>query len=297
MGIVVASYSQERLHVALASAQIAVLTWVCWAVGVFSGENAMQARQFPGHLGPSAFLMAIGVASLVGDWHWRRRCAFEGRLSVTAAVAYVGGEFLQAVLTKGRSLSFYVKHGLHSWMAAVVGCCGLVFLEASKLDNVAGPRFKAMPHVCFAAAWCFFIYEHAQPNDFGVRMHWAATFWVFVGGFLRLRRDAGVVERNDDVKESGCAYVVAAYTFFGGQLGLTRAAADARANVGSYVLLWHCLPVFVIFLYVRLFVTANSSTAADDDLEAADHRNHHDQRSRLLGTSANGSASDLDKHG
>jgi len=254
------------LHVLFASGQIFVLTVICASCGVFA--EPMRSRQFPGHLGPSMFIASIGVAAFVTDWHWRRRCKYEGRLSVAAAVVYVTGETLQAGLTKGRVLSFYVKHGLHAWMAAVVGVCGVVLLEAA-------PKFKAAPHVWFAAAWSFFIYNHKQPNDFGILMHWAATAWILVGAALRVL--------NEDAA-SGTAYVLAAYTFFGGQLGLTLAAEANRANVGSYVLAWHVLPIAVIIGYIRLFGPSSRGTpAAGAATTAADiEQQNAEQRTRLL---------------
>jgi len=93
----------------MALGQIVGLSLVCSLCGVFSGD-AMRSRQFPGHLGPGIFIMAIGVAALVCDWHWRRRCIYEGRLCVMASVVYVSGETLEAFISKGgRVSSFYVR--------------------------------------------------------------------------------------------------------------------------------------------------------------------------------------------
>jgi len=171
-----------------------------------------------------------------------------------------------------------------------------------------------------------------RPNEYGVNMHWAATAWVLVGGFLRLRgspaapvapsssidaphpsplaaaaadkhHGASALSRGDDlrgraaasecVKESGCAYILAAYTFFGGQMGLTLWADHNKANVGSYVLAWHAIPIVAILAYVRIFCVPGasgtdprhapgSSTAAGaspGDLEGGTGF----ERSRLLG--------------
>ena len=225
------------------------------------------------------FIMAIGVAALVRDWHWRRRCRYEGKLSVTAAVVYVTGETLEAAITKGRVASFYVKHGLHAWMAAVIGVCGLVLLECPNVE--AGAKLKAMPHIWFAGAWSFFIYNHKQPNDFGIMMHWAATAWILIGGGLRVMTTS--TKDIDSVRDSGCAYIMAAYTFFGGQLGLTLTAETNKANVGSYVLIWHVIPITVIFAYIRLFLRGTPH----DDLAFGDIEM---ERSRLLPSSSGGPA-------
>jgi len=112
-----------------------------------------------------------------------------------------------------------------------------------------------MFHICFfAVAFAFFIYNHKQPNEYGVNMHWVATAWILIGGFLRLRGSTlGDTDSSSGVKESGCAYIMAAYTFTGGQLGLTLWAARNSANPGSFVLAWHAIPIIVIIAYARTF--------------------------------------------
>ena len=172
-----------------------------------------------------------------------------------------------------------MKHGLHAWMAGVIGVCGLCFLQAAKLDTVNGVKLKAMPHLWFAGAWSFFIYNHKQPNDYGVMMHWAATAWVLVGGFLRLLRNRG--DGDENIKEAGVAYIMAAYTFFGGQLGLTKWAEEQKANVGSYVLIWHVIPISVVLLYIKVFVGGSNTNNNRDGGEGGGPKTTQ-ERSRLL---------------
>lgn len=243
----------------MAVGQVALVTAICATANVW--KTSIQARQFPGHLGPSIFIAAIGVGALCNDWHWKRRCEFEGRLSVTAAVVYVTGETLEALVSKGgRLASFYVKHGLHAWMALVIGVCGGMLLAVPRLEPQTGVRLKDVPHLWFAVAWAWFIYNHKQPNDYGVNMHWCATAWILIGGGLRCLKP-------DNAKEAGAAYVLAAYTFFGGQLGLTLKAAKWKANPGSYVLFWHALPMAAVLAYVRVFNSSTSSPRSLDDEE------------------------------
>lgn len=239
------SSHDRRWHWIMAIGQIAVLTTVCMIGDVW--RSSETSRQFPGHLGPSIFVAAIGVGALCTEWTWWQRCEFEGRTSVIASIAYISGETLESSWRKGfPSLSFYVKHGLHAWMAGVVGLCGSMLVLAPRLERSVGYRLKDLAHLWFAVAWAWFIYQHKQPNDLGASMHWTATTWILIGGFLR-------VLKPENPKESGAAYIIAAYTFFGGQTGLTLLAAQKKANVGSYVLMWHAMPIVAILLYVRLF--------------------------------------------
>lgn len=239
-------------HALLAACQLAAVTSICASVNVW--HSSATARQFPGHLGPSLFIATIGVSALCTEWSWRQRCEFEGRLSLSAAIIYVTGDTLEAVIRKGGRLTrFYIKHGLHAWMAFIVGLCGAMLLLVPRLEPSKGIKLKDLAHIWFAVAWAWFIYQHKQPNDIGTSMHWTATAWIIIGGVMRAFRDSP--------KESGAAYILAAYTFFGGQTGLTLSAAEEKANVGSYILVWHAIPFIVILLYCRIFLMAKKTSS------------------------------------
>ena len=255
-----------KVHLALAVGQLVVVTVVCHAADIWRSPETSE--QFPGHLGPSMFIAAIGLTAFLGEWDWRRRCGVEGRLSVAAAAVYVVGEFGARLILKGwsGSATHYLKHGLHAWMCVVIGLCGVAFLLAPRLGAGNGERLARAPHCWFAVTWCWFIWAHKQPNDFGVAMHGATAAWVALGAIHRLAcaRPA----------EGGACYVFAAYTFFGGQTGLTLTAASFGADVGAYVLLWHILALSVLLLYARLFLVregggvpyAAVATADDGDV-------------------------------
>ena len=136
-----------KVHAALAAAQIAVVTYVCHVADIW--RSPQTAEQFPGHLGPSIFIAAIGVTALCHDWPWRKRCAIEGRLSVFVAFAYVAGEALSRALVKGLGGfgMHYMRHGLHAWMCVVIGLCGAGFLLAPRLDPASGEKLRRAPHV------------------------------------------------------------------------------------------------------------------------------------------------------
>mmetsp|Transcript_7766 Transcript_7766/g.25350 ORF Transcript_7766/g.25350 Transcript_7766/m.25350 type:complete len:142 (-) Transcript_7766:1230-1655(-) len=128
---------QTRWHLGLAAAQVFVVTFLCWSADIWSAPE--KSQQFPGHLGPSAFIMAHGVTAMCCDWPWRKRATVEGKLSITAAVVYVTAETALALVSKGHRLAnFYVRHGLHAWMSSVIGVCGLMLLLAPKLDDATG---------------------------------------------------------------------------------------------------------------------------------------------------------------
>ena len=69
-----------KLHAALACVQIALVTWICRAADIWRSKRTSE--QFPGHLGPSVFIAAIGVSALTAEWPWRQRSAIEGKLSM-----------------------------------------------------------------------------------------------------------------------------------------------------------------------------------------------------------------------
>ena len=245
-----------KVHAALAAAQIAVVTYVCHVADIW--RSPQTAEQFPGHLGPSIFIAAIGVTALCHDWPWRKRCAIEGRLSVFVAFAYVAGEALSRALVKGLGgfAMHYMRHGLHAWMCVVIGLCGAGFLLAPRLDPASGEKLRRAPHVWFAFSWCWFIWAHKQPNDFGVAMHGATAAWVALAAWLRVQVASP--------RESGACFVFAAYTFFGGQTGLTLTAAASRVDVGAYILAWHSLALVAVLAYLKLFLQPGAPQTAPD---------------------------------
>ena len=249
--------SSARTHLVLACSQIAIVTYICHRADIW--RSTLTGEQFPGHLGPSIFIAGIGLTALCNDWTWRKRCVVEGRLSVAAAATYVVGEACARVFAKGFGgiEDHYMKHGLHAWMCVVIGLCGVAFLLAPRLDPASGEKLRRAPHLWFAVNWCWFIWAHKQPNDFGVAMHAATAAWVALGAYLRIH--------VPNPKESGACYVFAAYTFFGGQTGLTLTAAADGVDVGAYILVWHCLAMVFILFYLKLFLVGGAAAPAASD--------------------------------
>ena len=143
-----------KLHAALACVQIALVTWICRAADIWRSKRTSE--QFPGHLGPSVFIAAIGITALTTDWPWRTRAAIEGKLSMWGGGSYVAGEAVNRLLEgvhQQSALKHYLRHGLHAWMSLFVFCLGLAFLQASKLDGAAGARLARAPHAWFASAF------------------------------------------------------------------------------------------------------------------------------------------------
>ena len=130
-----------KLHAMLACLQIALVTWICRAADIWRSKRTSE--QFPGHLGPSVFIAAIGVSALTAEWPWRTRAAIEGKLSMWGGGSYVAGEAVNRLLEgvhHQSALKHYLRHGLHAWMSLFVFCLGLAFLQASKLEGAAGMR-------------------------------------------------------------------------------------------------------------------------------------------------------------
>ena len=143
-----------KLHAALACVQIALVTWICRAADIWRSKRTSE--QFPGHLGPSVFIAAIGVSALTAEWPWRTRAAIEGKLSMWGGGSYVAGEAVNRLLEgvhQQSALKHYLRHGLHAWMSLFVFCLGLAFLQASKLEGAAGARLARAPHAWFASAF------------------------------------------------------------------------------------------------------------------------------------------------
>ena len=143
-----------KLHAALACVQIALVTWICRAADIWRSKRTSE--QFPGHLGPSVFIAAIGITALTAEWPWRTRAAIEGKLSMWGGGSYVAGEAVNRLLEgvhHQSALKHYLRHGLHAWMSLFVFCLGLAFLQASKLEGAAGARLARAPHAWFASAF------------------------------------------------------------------------------------------------------------------------------------------------
>ena len=85
-----------KLHAALACVQIALVTWICRAADIWRSKRTSE--QFPGHLGPSVFIAAIGITALTAEWPWRTRAAIEGKLSMWGGGSYVAGEAVNRLL-------------------------------------------------------------------------------------------------------------------------------------------------------------------------------------------------------
>ena len=92
-------------HLGLAAVQLLVVIGLAVGSGTF--EMDMTARQFPGHLGPSGFIMVFGVSALCYDrWSLEARARFEGRAALGAAVTYIVGD---AMMATGRTFTFYMQ--------------------------------------------------------------------------------------------------------------------------------------------------------------------------------------------
>ena len=137
----------------LACVQIALVTWICRAADIWRSKRTSE--QFPGHLGPSVFIAAIGITALTAEWRGGR-AAIEGKLSMWGGGSYVAGEAVNRLLEgvhHQSALKHYLRHGLHAWMSLFVFCLGLAFLQASKLEGAAGARLARAPHAWFASAF------------------------------------------------------------------------------------------------------------------------------------------------
>ena len=191
------------------------------------------ARQFTGHLGPSCFILVFGVSALChAGWPRARRCRFEGACALAASATYLGGDLTMQLWARRNLVEYYARPSLHTMMMAIVGLCGAAFRLAAQLPQqrgAAAARLGALPHLWFSASFALFIYQHKQPNAFGVVMHNAAILWISAAGALRLAGRAC---------EGGACHICAAYAFFGGQTGFTFYAERHDTDVGAFALAW-----------------------------------------------------------
>ena len=85
-----------KLHAALACVQIALVTWICRAADIWRSKRTSE--QFPGHLGPSVFIAAIGVSALTAEWPADADAGRSRASSMWGGGSYVAGEAVNRLL-------------------------------------------------------------------------------------------------------------------------------------------------------------------------------------------------------
>ena len=126
------------------------------------------ARQFTGHLGPSCFILVFGVSALChAGWPRARRCRFEGACAL-AASATLSATTMQLCTPQPRGVlrAAFAAHDDDGDRRAVRR--GVPARGALPQQRGAAPRGSALPAPVVLASFALFIYQHKQPNAFGV---------------------------------------------------------------------------------------------------------------------------------
>ncbi len=197
-----------------------------WYFVVPSREwNVVQ--QFFGHLGPSAFLVAMGAAAIVYRDNLRALNLREAWLAVVAGAAYV----LADTFIMHPPLGIFSgpghaeqEHVVIMGLVFVLGVSGLVILRRmpGKLPTAA--------HFVIGIAVAGLVFgNHHQHSAAGSVGHNATVLFLGVAAVFRVL---------DKTVEYAVAMIVTGFVFFSAQMGFAEWVEAADNSPGAWVALW-----------------------------------------------------------
>ncbi|MDF0601742.1 hypothetical protein P1J78_13435 [Psychromarinibacter sp. C21-152] len=219
--------------------QIAVVTWL-WYILV-PDYRWVIVQQFYGHLGPGAFLVAMGAAALFFAAEFRRLNRIEAWLAIVAGAAYV----LADTFIMHPPLGVFdgagpgeQEHVSIMGLILVLGISGLVVLRRHPEGFPTGAHFL-IPIAIVAMVFL----NHHQHTQAGTIGHQAT---LIVLGAAALFRVLG------KVVEYGIAMIVTGYVFFSSQMGLAMYVDMNHTSGGAWVAAWATLGFVAATVFIAL---------------------------------------------
>ena len=227
------------------------------AVGTLAEERRASAQRRKRAAEAPLNPRCCGAAVYPED-SWQSFAVLEGKGYVITGVVYNVGEWAfskswrRILHEQGFVRDEIIHHGLHGAMFCVLALLGAFQLLLPHLAAEYRSLRRVTP-LLFAALFAIFIYEHKQPNDIGYTIHAVIVVWVVLSGLLRAFFAEGML------KPSGLFMCTAAYSLYGGQVGLCMWGTALNFNFAIYCFLWSCAGVAAAALYLAIFARPGSA--------------------------------------
>ncbi|MXN63617.1 hypothetical protein GR183_01770 [Stappia sp. GBMRC 2046] len=181
--------------------------------------------QFFGHLGPSAFLVALGAFAILSGDKGVRLTRIEAWLSICAGAIYILVDtFIMHPplgIFDGAGHAEQEHVGLMGLVLAL-GLCGLVILRAGNIP-------PSLPVVVGVAVAALVFTGHHQHAAAGTVAHNATVLMLVVAAIFR------VLERYT---EYGVAIIVSGFLFFSAQMGFAMFVESSGTSPQAWVTYW-----------------------------------------------------------
>ena len=198
-------------------------------------------QQFWGHLGPSAFLVALGVAAIMLHQNLQKLFRIEGWLAVAAGVIYVLADtFIMHPpwgIFDGAGKA-EEEHVMLMGLFAVLGASGLL------MQRRMGENFSPSIHFVIGGVAAVMVFVgHHQHTVAGTMAHNATLVTAAVAiGFRVMNR----------MTEYAMAMIVTGFIFFSSQMGFAMYVDMSGNSAGAWIAGWAMAGFLAATIYVLL---------------------------------------------
>ncbi len=207
----------------LVAAHLLAVTGFAYFAGVFS--DRVGVIQFFGHLGPAMLFAGAGLISMSGQIDKPRLIRFEAYLALVAALLYILVDSFIIHPPFGIFDGAGPPEQQHvSLNFLLIGLASFVLLTLRYSDEL--PSVQVL---IAAAAFAVVFLAHEPDSATTMVGHNATTLFVVLAAVLRLL---------DRTFEYGMILLIAAHTFFGGQMGLARFADEVGIDPTAWSAYW-----------------------------------------------------------
>ena len=203
-----------------------ILAWLVWRMLAPEPEWEV-VQQFWGHIGPAAFLVALGVAAFFLRANPQLLTRIEAWLAIAAGAAYV----LADTLIMHPFLGVFDGAGRAEWehvsimsLIAMLGVSALVLLPRQGVRAL--PSIQIVVGVAVVA---FVFLAHEQATMAGTMGHQATSLLLVIAALLRVL---------GKVVEYGVALILTGFVFFSSQMGLSNYIASSGFSPGAWITIW-----------------------------------------------------------
>ena len=207
----------------LAAAHLLAATGFAYFVGTFSDRSGVL--QFFGHLGPAMLFAGAGLMSISGRIDTPRLIRIEAYLALGLAFLYLLVDSF--IIHPPFGIFDGAGTGEQQHVSLNLMLVGLaLFVLATLRYTEVLPSIQIL---IAAAAFAVVFSAHEQHSAFAVVGHNVTTVFLLLAGVLRLL---------DRMFEYGVMLLIAAHTFFGSQIGLTRFAEEVGIDPTAWSAYW-----------------------------------------------------------
>lgn len=219
----------------LVAAHLLAITVFAYLAGAFSGRNGIS--QFFGHLGPAMLFAGAGLISISGTVEKPRLIQLEAYLALGAAFLYILADSFIIHPPFGIFDGAGPGEQQHvSLNLLLIGIASFVLVTLRYTDVLPSVQI-----LIAAAAFTVVFSAHEPHSATTMAGHNATILFVVLAAVLRLL---------DRMFEYGVILLIAAHTFFGSQVGLTRFAEEVGIDPTAWSAYWITAGCVVAAVYL-----------------------------------------------